>query len=117
MGSEKISQMQARQQEINNEIMKIKTMRRGSFNEYYNKKMLKNGTVVQSGPFYNVTYNGKNNKTITQSIPKHEAEQARQEVENYRRYRELTDEYAEICEKIGKIREAEAIENDEAKKN
>lgn len=103
----------SRRVQICNEIARITTMRRGNFNEFYYEQELKNGATAKRGPFYNVTVKGEKGKTITKSVPKKDAEQVRGEVDNYRKFRELSDEYIDVCEKISLLSDSD----DEAKKN
>jgi hypothetical protein len=82
------------------EIAVIKTMRRGSFCEWHYNETLKDGTVRRRGPFYKITSKGGKNKTVSLTVPKERKEQMQAEVENYRRFRELADEYVDVCERI-----------------
>ena len=98
---------------ICNEISEIETMRRGTLNEFYYNSTLKDGTVKRRGPFYNITYTGKDKKTVSKSVRKKDIEQIKGDTENYKKFRDLTDEYAEVCEMITILSHSE----DEAKKN
>jgi hypothetical protein len=99
--------------QICNEIAEITTMRRGNFNEFYYDQKLKDGTAARRGPFYNITLKGGNGKTVSKSVKKNDVDKVRAEVENYRRFRDLTEEYIDVCEKIALLPEG----GDEAKKN
>jgi hypothetical protein len=85
------------------EIADITAMRRGSFNEFYYEQKLKDGTIARRGPFYNVTTKGEKGKTISKSVSKKDAVKVRREVENYRKFRELADEYASVCEMLASM--------------
>jgi hypothetical protein len=85
------------------EIASIKTMRRGSFCEWHYNETLKDGTVRRRGPFYKITSKGEKNKTVSLTVPKERKEQMQTEVENHRRFRELADEYADVCERIADL--------------
>ena len=85
---------------ICNEITGIKTMRRGNFNEFNYEQKFKNGSIAKRGPFYNFTFKGESGKTMSKSVQKKDEDKVRGEVDNYRRFRELSDEYVDICEKI-----------------
>ena len=87
-----------RRAQILDEIAGIESMRRGTFNEVYRTQVLKSGAVATRGPFYNVTAKAKGNKTVTTAVPKTEAARVRREVEDYRRFRALCEEYIGICE-------------------
>jgi len=107
------SSLSRRRVQICNEISDIKSMRRGSLNEFYYEQKLKNGTMAKRGPFYNITMKGANGKTVSKSVSKTDVDRIRAEVDNYRKFRELSDEYVDICEKISLLSESE----NEAKKN
>lgn len=98
--------------QICNEIAAITSMRRGSLNEVYRHQKLKDGTIAKRGPFYNITTKVDKNKTVTTAVPKRDLEKARKEVDNYKNFRALSDEYIDICEKISLH-----TTDDEAKKN
>ena len=105
-------QLLERRVQICNAIAEIKTMRRGTLNEVYRKQELKSGEMARRGPFYNITTKTEKNKTVTTAVPKKDIERVRQEVENYKSFRKLSDEYIDVCEKISLL-----ASDDEAKKN
>ena len=113
MFSKSSSSLANRRVQICNEIAEIESMRRGNLNEFYYEQQLKNGAVAKRGPFYNITMKGANGKTVSKSVSKNDVDRIRGEVDNYRRFRELSDEYVDVCEKISLLSENE----DEAKKN
>ena len=113
MTTQTLAQLHKRRREICDAITEIETMRRGSFNEFYYNQKRKDGTVARRGPFYNITFGGKGNKTETRSVPKEDVERVQQEVNNYHLFRSLTDEYIDICESISMLTQNE----DDAKKN
>lgn len=113
MNSNTLPQLQERKMQICNHMAGITTMRRGTLNEVYKQQKLKDGTIVKRGPFYNVTTTDKTGKTKTTAIPKKDLEEVRQEVENYKRFRALSEEYIEVCEKITLL----TSDADESKKN
>jgi len=118
LGAEKMKnlslpQLLQRRIEICNAIADIKTMRRGSFNEFYYNETRKDGSVARRGPFFNVTVAGDKNKTKSRSVPKRDADRVKAEVENYRKFRELSEEYIDVCENISVL----THNDDEAKKN
>ena len=108
----KLSELLERRINICNEISEIETMRRGTLNEFYYNSTLKDGTVKKRGPFYNITYSG-NRKTVSKSVPKKDVERMKEETDNYKRFRELSDEYVDVCETIALL----TYTDDEAKKN
>jgi hypothetical protein len=94
-------------------IGEIHSMRKGSLNSCQQKVVHKDGEVVMKGPYYVLTKKNPGGKTLTQSIPASDVPRIRQEVENYRKFRHLTDEYIDVCESIALL---ESEDND-AKKN
>jgi len=94
-----LEQLETRRKQICEAIAAIRTMRPGTLNEVYNHPKLKDGTKATSGPFYNITVK-KNNKTVTVSVPKGDLDIVRKEVQNYKDFRALSDEYVSVCEQI-----------------
>lgn len=108
-----LPQLFERRVQLCNSIAGITSMRRGTLNEVYRHQKLKDGTIAKRGPFYNITTKAEKNKTVTTAIPKSDLEKVRQEVENYKTFRALSEEYIEVCEKISLF----TTDGDEAKKN
>jgi hypothetical protein len=107
------AQLTARRIEIIGEITDIKSMRKGVLNEKYQKVRHKSGEVVEKGPYYELTKKGTGGKTIAQSVSAKDAERIKAEVDNYKRFRQLSDEYVEVCERMSLLAECD----DDAKKN
>ena len=105
-------QLLARRQEIIGEVDTIKTMRKGTLNTRYNKVTNKKGEVKFNGPYYVLTKKGAGNKTISEPIPAADAPRVQEEVENYKRFKQLTDEYMDVCEKLSQF----AVGENDAKK-
>jgi hypothetical protein len=103
----------ARRREIVQEIDEIKSMRKGTLNTRYNKVKNKKGEEVLNGPYYVLTKKGTGNKTISEPITADAAPRVQDEVDNYKRFRRLTDEYMDVCEELSQFSASE----DEAKKN
>ena len=108
-----VAQLTARRIEIINEMAGIKSMRKGVLNTKYQKVKRKNGEVIEKGPYYEITKKGTGGKTIAQSVSVKDAEHIRAEVDNYKRFRQLTDEYIDVCEQTSLI----TGNGDEGKKN
>jgi hypothetical protein len=100
MTNEIQNSLNKRRELICKDIASIKTMRRGSFCEWYYNETLKDGTIRKRGPFYKITSKDSKNKTVSLTVPKDRKEEMRTETDNYRRFRELADEYAVVCEQI-----------------
>jgi hypothetical protein len=95
-----LTQLTERREQILNAVAGITSMRRGTLNEVYRHQKLKDGTVATRGPFYNVTTKAANNKTVTVAVPKSDLDLVRLEVQNYKDFRALSDEYIDVCEHI-----------------
>ncbi|MCL2153841.1 MAG: hypothetical protein FWH57_13005 [Oscillospiraceae bacterium] len=108
-----LMQLAARRNEIVDEIGTIKSMRKGTLNTNYNKVTNKKGEDVFNGPYYILTKRGADNKTVSERISAADAPRIQEEVDNYKRFRQLTDEYIDVCEKLSQFSDAE----DEGKKN
>ena len=108
-----LPQLMERRIQICDHIAEIISMRRGTLNEIYRDQTLKDGTIAKRGPFYNITTKAEKGKTVTTAVPKKDLEKVRKEVENYKQFRALSDEYIEICEKISLL----TADGDEVKKN
>ena len=107
------TQLTTRRMAIIDEMASIESMRKGVLNSRYQKVKHKNGEVVEKGPYYELTKKGAGGKTIAQSISAKDAERVRAEVDNYKRFRQLSDEYVDVCEQMSLL----ANSDDEGKKN
>ena len=107
------SQLEGKRLEILEKMGCIATMRKGSLNSKYNENVNKQGQVSKAGPYYVLTGKGPGNKTVSKSIPAKDAPRVQQEVDNYKQFRQLSDEYIEICERLALLEEA----GEGAKKN
>jgi len=105
MQEPEFSQLEKRRLQIISEIKEIESMRRGTLNEIYRKQELKSGAVAKRGPFYNITTKGKANKTITVAVPRKDAVRVRKEIDDYKRFRLLCEEYIDVCEAIALLSE------------
>jgi hypothetical protein len=95
-----LTQLTERREHICDAIAGITSMRRGTLNEVYRHQKLKDGTVATRGPFYNITTKAANNKTVTVAVSKSDLGRVRLEVQNYKDFRALCDEYIDVCERI-----------------
>ena len=109
-----MTELAERRNIIIEKISEIKSMRKGVLNSQYKDVSHKNGDIVQKGPYYVLTKKGNNGKTISQSISAKDAEHVQAEVDNYKCFRQLADEYVSVCEEISLL---QGESQDEAKKN
>jgi hypothetical protein len=94
-------------------IEDIQSMRKGVLNTTYKKVAHKNGEVVSKGPYYILSWKGPGNKTESEAIAAKDAPHVQKEVDNYKQFRRLTEEYIEVCEQLSLLKEA----GDDTKKN
>lgn len=89
-----------RREVIIEELKGLDEMRRGSVTEQYQERILPNGEKVRRGPYPLYTYKEKG-RTISRRL-KSEAEvlQYRRQIQNYRRFEELTRELLLIGEQL-----------------
>jgi len=96
-------QLDSRRRKIVEEIDAIRSMRIGTLSGRYNKVKNKKGEEVRNGPYQILTRKGIDNRTFSESISEKDAPRIKEEVGNYKRFRQLADEYAEICEKLSQL--------------
>jgi hypothetical protein len=111
-----LSGLAARRSEIVNKIDGITSMRKGVLNAKHQEVKHKNGEVAIKGPYYVLTRKGPGGKTVSKSIPAKDAPRIQEEVDNYKLFRELADEYVDVCEQIS-ILTGMGDSGNEAKKN
>jgi ABC-type sugar transport system ATPase subunit len=109
------AELSVRREAILKEIGEIQIMRKGVLNAIYQKVTHKDGEVVVRGPYYKLSRKGENNKTLSWSVPKDRVERVQEEVDNYRRFRRLAEEYVEVCEEMALLEGPQS--RDDAKKN
>lgn len=108
-----LTQLSAKRSKIASEINAIKSMRKGTLSSQFQKVSHKDGSVVEKGPYYVLTKKAPGGRTISKSISAQDVPRIQKEVDNYKRFRELSDEYVDVCEKISILADGD----DEAKKN
>ena len=107
------TRLSERRKEIIAEIEDIQSMRKGVLNTTYQKVTHKDGEVATKGPYYVLSRKGKGNKTVSKTIPAKDASRVQEDVDNYKRFRQLTDEYVDVCERLSLLKE----EDGDTKKN
>jgi hypothetical protein len=106
-----------KRREVLEKISRITTMRKGVVSDRVIKKTLRNGDEKINGPYYTLTSKGPKGKTVGENIPADKADFFKSETENYKIFRELSDEYVRLCEQQSKIIATNNVEADKAKKN
>jgi hypothetical protein len=106
-----------KRKEILDRISGISSMRKGVVSDYYVKTKLKSGESKNNGPYYSLTSKGPNGKTIGENIPSNLVEFIKTETENYKLFRELSDEYIDVCVQQSISITSSSAEVDKAKNN
>lgn len=91
------ARLQQKRQEVLNQIAAIDRLRQGHLSEQYYQRTLQDGKVRRQGPYY-VLQSQRGGRKHSTRIPPEQAEQVRHDVENYQRFRQLTQELAELTE-------------------
>jgi hypothetical protein len=109
--------IELRRKDILSRMSCISSMRKGVISDYYVKTKLKCGDTKDNGPYYSLTSKGPNGKTVGEKIPSDLVEFIKAETENYKLYRELSDEYISVCVQQSISISPNSVEADKAKKN
>ena len=107
--------IEARREQLLEEIRKIRVMRKGSVTEQYFKTKKKGQKKpALNGPYWLYTHKEKG-KTMGRRLSQTEVERFQAEVDAFHRFRELCDEYAQLTERLGDL-ERESPEESRQKK-
>ena len=107
----------AEKKAIIKKISKIDSMRKGTINEQIIRTTLKDGSVKENGPYYILTSKDSKGKTITESIASEKLGFLKEEIENYREFKELTNKYEFLSEQSSKIKSDGFLLEEKVKKN
>ena len=86
--------IQKRKQKILVEMAQINTMEKGRLAEEY-RDSYKDGKPVRLGPYYKHQC-WENGKNVSRRVPVAQAEELREAVDGYHRFKALAEEYAEL---------------------
>ena len=95
--------LKVRQEEVIAELSSLVEMRRGSITEQYMESVRKDGSKVRRGPYYLYTFKEKG-KTVSRRIKASEAKTYQEQIDNFRRFKELTSELRSIGEQLGDLK-------------
>jgi len=96
--SSQLRQLQLRREQILQEMGEIDQICRGHLSEQYFKSK-QGGKTVRRGPYYVLQrwFKGKN---LCERVSAEQLEPVRQGVDGYKRFRQLADEFVDVCEQI-----------------
>jgi hypothetical protein len=106
--------LETTRQEILQQMAAITRMRRGTVNEQYFDVRQKDGSVVRHGPYFLYSRTEKG-KSFSARISPEEVERYREETENCRRFKELSNRCVVICEGLAEAAE-EGLEKKRSKR-
>lgn len=104
-----ITKLELRIDEIKSEISKIGEMRTGSLSEQYNVcgkaacKCKDPDSPQKHGPYYQLSYT-RYRKSTTEFVRKEDLVQVRKQLEAYKLFMELKDEWIDISIQLAKVR-------------
>lgn len=97
---DKLKEAQAKRKELLNEIGELGEMRRGSVVEQYYEVTNQGGEVVRQGPYFLYSYKDQG-KTVSRRLSgPGEAQRVREEIEEFRRFEQLSAQLVEISQRI-----------------
>lgn len=110
-----IASVQSRRQEIAKELLAMRSMRRGNINEQYVKGK-RAGKTVTRGP-YPVLCWREGKKVLSERLgTDEELEQARQDVANHKRFKDLCKEFEALTQRLGELERQDAPTEEAVKK-
>ena|SRR2546426_3350868 len=93
-----LSQLEARREQILQQIKAIDRLRRGSLSRQFFKKRRSRSKAPQ-GPYY-VLQGYVQGQKFSQRVPAHQAAQLQPLVANYKRFEELAEEFVSVTDQI-----------------
>jgi hypothetical protein len=106
-----LSQLEARREQILQQIKAIDRLRRGSLSRQFFKKR-RSHPKAQQGPYY-VLQGYVQGRKFSERVPAQQAAQLEPLVANYKRFEQLAEEFVSVTDQITRLAE----EQPEAKKN
>jgi len=109
--------LETEKKHILHRMAQIESMRKGTISDQYIKTKLKDGSIKENGPYFILTSKNKDGKTVTESIPNESLEFFKQEIENYKEFKELANKYEYLSEESSKIKSGYCQTEEKVKKN
>jgi hypothetical protein len=97
---DELKREQERKKEIIKQLGNLKDMRRGSVTEQYYNAKHKDGSVVRQGPYFLYSYKDKGRSISRRLSGSVEAERIREEIEEFRRFEELSSQLIDVSHRI-----------------
>lgn len=91
------SEIHKRRDRVLEEIAGIQRLRQGQLSEQYYEKVLADGEVRRLGPYYVLQRQCQKKKRSVRIRPE-QVEQVRRDLSNYQRFKELTQQLADLTE-------------------
>ena len=109
--SRKLDQLSANRDALLAQLKELDRLRRGTLSrQVYSRK--KGGQTLTHGPYY-VLQSFHKGKKFSQRIPSQRVDQVQQQVDNFKRFQDLTDECISLTDQITQL----ADDASESKKN
>jgi len=102
--------LRQKQASLLQEMQSIDRLRRGSLSKQFFKSH--RGHSARCGPYY-VLQGFFHGKKFSERIPPHQAAQVEQEVDNYRRFQSLAEDYVTVSDQITRLQD----QSEDSKKN
>ena len=109
-----ISSVQTRRRRIAEELLAMRSMRRGSINEQYAKGK-RAGKAVTRGPYPVLCWREGKRVLSERLSTAEELEHARQDVANHKRFKQLCKEFEALTRRLGEL-ERQQVSRDEVVK-
>lgn len=99
--------LETKRREVDEEMSAITRMRRGTISEQYFEVRQKDGSVVRHGPYFLYSRTEKG-KSFSRRIGLEEVERYKEETENCRRFKDLSNRCVMIGEELAEAHEKQA---------
>lgn len=101
-----VQELEQRRNEVMEQMLAIRSMRRGTVNEQYLKVRHKGQSEpARCGPYYVLSHK-EAGRTVSQRLPAAQVELARRDVAAYRRFVELCQQFERLTEQLGQVERA-----------
>jgi len=107
--SESLQSLEARRDQIKQEILALGDLRPGSLTEFYRKCGKPTCACAQEGgkrhgPAHLISWKGENQKSLAQSVPERFLDVTQKQIDEYHRFRTLSKELVAVSEQICRLK-------------